>query len=38
MFAEVFHSMNKDIQLALEVKTFFGNSTPATGSSAESNI
>jgi hypothetical protein len=36
MFAEVFHSMIKGIHLALEVKTSFGNSTPAMGSSTES--
>jgi hypothetical protein len=35
MFAEAFHSMIKDIHLALEVKTSFGNSTPATGLSVE---
>jgi hypothetical protein len=28
MFAEPFHSMIKGINLALEVKTSFGNSTP----------
>jgi hypothetical protein len=38
IFAEVFHSMIKDIHLALEVKTFFGNSTPVMGSSAEFSI
>jgi hypothetical protein len=37
MFAEVFHSMIKGIHLALEVKTSFGNSMPATGFSTESN-
>jgi hypothetical protein len=36
-FAEAFNSTIKDIHLALEVKAFFGNSTPATGLSAESN-
>jgi hypothetical protein len=36
MFAEAFHSMIKGIHLALEVKTSFGNSTPATGSTTES--
>ncbi len=35
MFAESFHSMIKDIHLALEVKTSFDNSTPVMGSSAE---
>jgi hypothetical protein len=33
MFVEAFHSMIKGIHLTLEVKTFFGNSTPAMGSS-----
>jgi hypothetical protein len=37
MFAEAFHSTIKDIHLALEVKTSFGNSTPTMGSSTESN-
>jgi hypothetical protein len=37
MFAEAFHSTIKGIHLALEVKTFFGNSMPATGFSMESN-
>jgi hypothetical protein len=36
MFAEVFHSTIKGIHLTLEVKTSFGNSTAATGSSTES--
>jgi hypothetical protein len=36
MFAKAFHSMIKGIHLALEVKTSFGNSTPAMGSSTES--
>jgi hypothetical protein len=36
MFAEAFHSMIKGIHLAQEMKTFFGNSTPTTGSSTES--
>jgi hypothetical protein len=36
MIAEVFHSMTKDIHLALEMKTSFGNSTPTMGSSTES--
>jgi hypothetical protein len=36
MFTEAFHSTIKDIHLALEVKTSFGNSTPPTGLSAES--
>jgi hypothetical protein len=36
MFAKAFHSMIKDIHLALEVKTSFGNSTTATSSSTES--
>jgi hypothetical protein len=36
MFVEAFHSMIKDIHLALEVKTSFGNSTPTMGSSTES--
>jgi hypothetical protein len=31
MFAEAFHSIVKGIHLALEVKTSFGNSTPAMG-------
>jgi hypothetical protein len=38
MFAEAFHSMIKDIHLTLEVKTSFGNSTPATGSGTEPSI
>jgi hypothetical protein len=33
---EAFISMIKDIHLALEVKTFLSNSTPATGPSMES--
>jgi hypothetical protein len=37
MFAEAIHSIIKDIHLALEVKTSFGNSKPMTGSSMESN-
>ncbi len=36
IFAEVFNSTIKDIHLALEVKPFFDNSTPATGSRTES--
>jgi hypothetical protein len=36
MFVEAFHSMIKGIHLALEVKTSFDNSTPATGSSTKS--
>jgi hypothetical protein len=36
MFVEVFNLMIKGIHLALEVKTFFGNSTSVTGSSMES--
>jgi hypothetical protein len=36
MFVEAFHLTIKDIHLTLEVKTFFGNSTPAMGLSAES--
>jgi hypothetical protein len=36
MFVEAFHSTIKDIHLALEVKTSFGNSTPTTGSSKKS--
>jgi hypothetical protein len=35
MFAEAFHSTIKGIHLALEVKTSFGNSTPAMGSNTE---
>jgi hypothetical protein len=35
LFAEEFHSMIKDVHLALEVKTSFGNSMPATGFSME---
>jgi hypothetical protein len=35
MFVEAFHSMIKDIHLALEVKTSFGNSTPTTDSSTK---
>jgi hypothetical protein len=35
MFAEAFHSMIKDIHLALEVKTSFSYSTLAMGSSTE---
>jgi hypothetical protein len=34
---EAFHSMIKGIHLTVELKTSFGNSTPATGSSTESN-
>jgi hypothetical protein len=33
---EAFNSTIKDIHLALEVKTFFGNTIPATGLSMES--
>jgi hypothetical protein len=36
MFAEAFHSAIKDIHLAIEVKTSFGNSTPVTGFNTES--
>jgi hypothetical protein len=36
MFVEAFHSTIKDIHLALEVKTSFGNSTPVMGSSMKS--
>jgi hypothetical protein len=36
MFAEAFHSMIKDIHLALEVRISFGNSTPTMGSNTES--
>jgi hypothetical protein len=36
LFVEAFHSMIKAIHLALEVKTSFGNSMPATSSSTES--
>jgi hypothetical protein len=36
MFVEAFHSMIKGIHLALEVKTFFSNSTLVTGFSTES--
>jgi hypothetical protein len=36
MFVEAFHSMIKGIHLASEVKTSFGNSTPAMGSSTKS--
>jgi hypothetical protein len=36
MFIEAFHSTIKGIHLALKVKTSFGNSTPATGSSVVS--
>jgi hypothetical protein len=36
MFAKVFHSTINGIHLALKVKTSFGNSTSATGSSIES--
>jgi hypothetical protein len=36
MIAEAFHSTIKGIHLALEVKTSFGNSTPATGFSKAS--
>jgi hypothetical protein len=35
MFAEAFHWTIKGIHLTLEVKTSFGNSTPATGSSTQ---
>jgi hypothetical protein len=35
MFVETFHSTIKGIHLALEVKTSFGNSMPAMGSSME---
>jgi hypothetical protein len=34
-FVEAFNSTIKDIHLILEVKTFFGNSTPTTGLSLE---
>jgi hypothetical protein len=36
MFAEAFHSTVKGIHLALEVKTSFGDSMPATGFSTGS--
>jgi hypothetical protein len=36
MFAEAFHSTIKGIPLAVEMKTSFDKSTPATGSSTES--
>jgi hypothetical protein len=36
MFTEAFHSTVKGIHLALEVKTSFGNSTPAMGFSTGS--
>jgi hypothetical protein len=36
MFVEAFRSTIKDIHLALEVKTSFGNSTPVMGFSTES--
>jgi hypothetical protein len=36
MFVEVFHLMIKGTDFAVEVKTSFGNSTPAMGSSTES--
>jgi hypothetical protein len=36
MFTEAFHSMIKDIHLALEVKTSIDNSTPTTDLSTES--
>jgi hypothetical protein len=36
MFTEAFHSIVKDIHLALEMKTSFINSTPATGFSTGS--
>jgi hypothetical protein len=36
MFEEVFHSMIKDIHLALQVKTSFDNIMPTMGSSTES--
>jgi hypothetical protein len=35
MFAEASHSMIKGIHLALEVKSSFGNFTPAMGFSME---
>jgi hypothetical protein len=35
MIVDAFHSTVKGIHLALEVKTSFGNSTPATGFSTE---
>jgi hypothetical protein len=38
IFVEEFNSMIKDIHLALEVKTFFSNTTPVMGLSAESSI
>jgi hypothetical protein len=34
MLVEAFHSMIKDIHLAIEVKTTFGSSTPAMSLSA----
>jgi hypothetical protein len=36
MFVEAFHSTIKDIHLALEMKTSYGNSTPVMGSSTKS--
>jgi hypothetical protein len=36
IFVEAFTRCHKNIHLALEVKTFFSNSTPAMGSSTES--
>jgi hypothetical protein len=36
MFVEAFHSIIKGIHLAPEVKTSFGNFTPAMGSGTES--
>jgi hypothetical protein len=38
MFAEEFHSMIKGIHLTLEVKTSFGSSMPAMGSSTKSSL
>jgi hypothetical protein len=38
MFVEAFPSMIKGIHLALEVKTSFGNSTPALDFDTESSI
>jgi hypothetical protein len=36
ILAEVYNQRHKSNHLALEVKTFFGNSTPTTGSSTQS--
>jgi hypothetical protein len=36
MLQKIEHSPHKSIHLTLEVKTFFDNSTPVTGSSTQS--